>query len=329
MKKFLILGSNSFSGSNFINFLLKKKCKVVGVSRSKEYKKIYLPYKKSSNLKNYTFYKLNINNNLEKLDIIIKNFKPNYIVNYIAQGMVAQSWINPEDWYETNIVGQIKLYKIFSRFKFIKKIIHVTTPEVYGSTKFKIKENFKFNPSTPYAISRATTDIHLKKYYENFKLPIIFTRTANIYGPHQQLYRIIPKALLSSRLKKKFDLHGGGRSKRSFIFADDASAATYVIAIKGKLGNTYHISSNKIMSIKDLVKKVSILTKIKFNKLVHITEDRVGKDNSYNLNSKKIRKELKWNDEVSINEGLKKTLSWIDSNFRTLKKEKLNYIHKK
>ena len=329
MKKFLILGSNSFSGSNFINFLLSKKCRIIGISRSKEYKKIYLPYKNSSNLKNYKFYKVDINKKLKKLNLIVRNFKPDYIVNYIAQGMVAESWIRPEDWYKTNILAQVNLYKELSQFKFIKKFIHVTTPEVYGSTKYKIKENFKFNPSTPYAISRAATDVHLKKYYENFKLPVIFTRTANIYGPYQQLYRIVPKALLSAKLKKKINLHGGGKSKRSFIFADDASAAMYLISIKGKIGSTYHISSNKTISIKDLVKKISVLTKIKFNNLVNISADRIGKDNYYNLSSKKIRKDLNWKDKVNIDTGLKKTLKWIDDNFIKLKKEKLNYIHKK
>ena len=79
--------------------------------------------------------------------------------------MVAESWNNPGDWYKTNVLSQVNLYKELSKFKFIKKIIHVTTPEVYGSSKLKLKENFNFNPSTPYAISRATTDIHLKKYF--------------------------------------------------------------------------------------------------------------------------------------------------------------------
>lgn len=328
-KKYLVLGSNSFSGSNFINFLLKKNCKVVGVSRSKEYKKVYLPYKNSHNLHNFKFFKININNDLNRLKLILKDFRPNYVVNYMAQGMVAESWIDPEDWYNTNIVAQVRLYKEMSKFKFIRKFVHVSTPEVYGSSRLKIKESFKFNPSTPYAISRATTDIHLKKYFENFKLPIIFTRTSNIYGPYQQLYRIIPKALLSARLNKKINLHGGGTSKRSFIYADDASSATYKISIKGNIGKTYHISTNKIISIKDLVKKIGTFTKKNFNNLVNISKDRIGKDDTYNLSSKKIRKELNWKPVINIDEGIKKTLNWIDDNYAILKKEKTNYIHKK
>ena len=328
-KKFLVLGSNSFSGSNLINFLLERNCKVVGASRSSEYKKVYLPYKNSLNIKNFKFYKININTNLKKLQLIVKNFKPQYIINYIAQGMVSESWINPEDWYNTNVVSQVKLYKELSKFKFIKKFVHVTTPEVYGSVPGKINENFNFNPSTQYAISRATTDLHLNKYFKNFKLPVVFTRTSNVYGPHQQLYRIVPKALLYVRLNKKIDLHGGGTSKRSFIFIDDASAATYLVSTKGKIGNTYHISTDQIISIKNLVKKVSKITKANFNNLTNMTKDRIGKDNLYNLNSTKIKKELKWKAKINIDIGLRKTLQWIDNNFANLSKEKINYIHKK
>ena len=130
-------------------------------------------------------------------------------------------------------------------------------------------------------------------------------------------------------MKKKINLHGGGISKRSFIFIDDASAATYLISTKGKIGNTYHISTKKIISIKNLVKKISKMTKKNFYSLVNISKDRIGKDDYYNLNSNKIRKELNWRVKVDIDDGLKRTLKWIDNNFAKLKREKLNYIHKK
>ena len=171
--------------------------------------------------------------------------------------------------------------------------------------------------------------MHLKKYYEKFKLPIIFTRTANVYGPCQQLYRIVPKAILSARLKKKINLDGGGVSRRSFVYIDDASTATYLISIKGKIGSTYHISTNKIISVKELIKRISKITEIKFKKLVNIGQERIGKDNSYNLSSKKIRKELNWKPKTNLNKGLTETMKWIDANINFLKHQKLNYIHKK
>ena len=329
-KRFLIIGSNSFSGSNIINFLLSKNHQVIGVSRSNEIEKEFLNYKQNKNIKKFKFYKIDINKHSQriKLNKIISKFKPNVVINYLAQGMVEQSWINPEDWYQTNIVSQTIFYKNIQKFRFINRIIHVTTPEVYGSNYKKIKENTKFNPSTPYAISRAAMDLHLLSLYKNFHLPIILTRTSNIYGPGQQLYRIIPKAFICSKKKIKLNLHGGGNSIRSFIFMDDASEATYILSQKGKIGETYHISNNEFISIKKLVLKISKMQNISFKKLCHNEADRVGKDKVYKLNFDKLKK-LNWKPKVKLNKGLSITKKWIDNNFNILKKKELHYKHKK
>ncbi len=326
--KYLVIGSNSFSGSNFINFLLNKNHKVVGVSRSTEIKKEFLIYKKNQNIQNFKFYKINLNRDLKKLFNIINKYKPDIVVNYAAQGMVAQSWKSPEDWYQTNLVSQSIFYRKIQEIKFIKKIIHVSTPEVYGNTPKLIKPNYNFNPSTPYAISRAAMDLHLFNLYKYFKLPIIFTRTANVYGPGQQLYRIVTKTIMSIKKRKYIYLHGGGKSLRSFIFVDDASEATYIISRKGKIGSTYHISGKNFISIKSLVKKIFNLSKLDFNKFCKIEVDRIGKDHSYKLNQQKTFK-LNWKPRTDIDTGLLKTFNWVENNFKSLKKLKLEYNHKK
>ena len=123
-------------------------------------------YSKNKNINNFKFYKLDINKDLNKICTLIKKQKPEYIINFAAQGMVNESWDKPEDWYNTNIVAQTKLYKIL-KGKFLKKIIHVTTPEVYGDKSSIINEEASFNPSTPYAISRMALDFHLKLYFAN------------------------------------------------------------------------------------------------------------------------------------------------------------------
>ncbi len=326
--KYLVIGSNSFSGSNFINFLLNKNHKVVGVSRSTEIKKEFLIYKKNQNIQNFKFYKINLNRDLKKLFNIINKFKPDIVVNYAAQGMVAQSWKSPEDWYQTNLVSQSIFYRKIQEIKFIKKIIHVSTPEVYGNTPKLIKPNYNFNPSTPYAISRAAMDLHLFNLYKYFKLPIIFTRTANVYGPGQQLYRIVTKTIMSIKKRKYIYLHGGGKSLRSFIFVDDASEATYIISKKGKIGSTYHISGKNFISIKSLVKKIFNLSNLDFKKFCKIEVDRIGKDHSYKLNQQKTFK-LNWKPRTDIDTGLLKTFNWVENNFKSLKKLKLEYKHKK
>lgn len=327
-KRFLVIGSNSFSGAQFVKFLLEKGNEVVGVSRSNELNDVYLPYKWKPTVGNFSFYKIDINHQLDELIKILNEFKPDYIVNFAAQGMVAQSWETPQDWYQTNVVGQVKLHDQLRKLKFLNKYIHVSTPEAYGSTDGWIKENFNFSPSTPYAVSRAACDLHLMSFFKAYNFPVLFTRAANVYGPGQQLYRIIPRTMLYARLGKRMKLHGGGLSIRSFIHMDDVSSATYNIALSGKVGESYHISTNDTISIKGLVEKICELTNIKFNDLVEVTEDRLGKDQAYLLDSNKLRNDLKWVDNVNLENGLIDTLNWVDKNLDELKNLPADYIHK-
>jgi dTDP-glucose 4,6-dehydratase len=212
--------------------------------------------------------------------------------------------------------------------KFIKKYVHVTTPEVYGSTDGWIKENFVFAPSTPYAVSRAACDLHLMSFFKAYQFPVVFTRAANVYGPGQQLYRIIPRTMLYARLGKKMNLHGGGSSIRSFIHMDDVSMATLKIATEGNPGESYHISTNDTVSIRGLVEKICDLTKTSFSDLVNVSDDRLGKDQAYLLDSNKLRNDFSWQNEINLEEGLKDTLSWVDNNLDLLKKLPADYVHK-
>jgi dTDP-glucose 4,6-dehydratase len=327
--KFLVIGSNSFSGSQFIKFLIENDNNVIGVSRSEEINDVYLPYKWSYNNSNFKFYCIDINHQLSELIEIINEFKPEYIINFAAQGMVAQSWETPQHWYQTNVVGQVKLHDHLRKLSFLKKYVHVTTPEAYGSTDGWIKESFNFAPSTPYAVSRASCDLHLMSFFKAYQFPVVFTRAANVYGPGQQLYRIIPRTLLYARLGKKMQLHGGGKSVRSFIHMDDVSDATYKIALGGIPGESYHISAKDTISIRHLVEEICSLTNVNFHDIVEVTEDRLGKDQAYLLDSSKVKQKLKWTDRVNLNQGLRDTLSWVDDNFELLKRLPANYIHKK
>jgi len=325
---FLIIGSNSFSGSQFVKYLLQNDYKVIGISRSEEINDVYLPYKWENLAGNFRFHQIDINHQLAELTDILMDFQPEYIVNFAAQGMVAQSWETPQDWYQTNVVAQVKLHDQLRKLKFIKKYVHVTTPEVYGSTDGWIKENFVFAPSTPYAVSRAACDLHLMSFFKAYQFPVVFTRAANVYGPGQQLYRIIPRTMLYARLGKKMNLHGGGSSIRSFIHMDDVSMATLKIATEGNPGESYHISTNETVSIRGLVEKICGLTNTSFSDLVNVSDDRLGKDQAYLLDSNKLRNDFSWQNEINLEEGLKDTLSWVDNNLDLLKKLPADYVHK-
>ena len=171
--------------------------------------------------------------------------------------------------------------------------------------------------------------MHLLSFYKAYGFPVVFTRAANVYGPGQQLYRIIPRAMLSARLGRKLNLHGGGVSVRSFIHMEDVSSATYKISLQGNTGETYHISTNQTVSIRILVEKICEMTNIEFSDLVEETEDRLGKDQSYLLNSNKLRDNFAWTDNINLDTGLNQTLSWVDQNISILKSMPMDYEHKK
>ena len=336
-KKFLVIGSNSFSGSHCVAELLKKGFEVLGISRSEELNPVFLPYfwnykdkEYQALLKtNFQFHQINLNNDLEKLMELIYLFKPTHVVNFAAQGMVAESWQNPTHWYKTNVLTQVAFHDELRKCAFLEKYVHITTPEVYGSTDGGwIDEETPFAPSTPYAVSRAACDLHLKSFHKAYDFPVVFTRAANVFGPGQQLYRIIPRAMLSARTGKRFQLHGGGISQRSFIHINDVIQATIQLSLNAKPGTTWHLSTKESISIKQLVEEICSLTKINFDSIVDITEDRLGKDQNYLLNSNAIRSNFNWKENITFSEGLKETLEWIDANLELLSKLPWNYIHK-
>ena len=325
----LVLASNSFSGSSFVDHLLTAGFKVIGVSRSVEISPVFSLYKNNKNFKNFTFKQVDLNSDINSIAEIVSKHQVEFIFNFAAQSMVAQSWDAPEDWYQTNIVSLSLLGNLLIKEKSIKKFVHFTTPEVYGSTSGWLKESFDFAPSTPYAISRAAGDWHLKAFFENYGFPVIFTRAANVYGPGQQLYRIIPKTILSALTGKKLSLHGGGKSIRSFIHINDVSTALTSIMNTGEIGQSYHISTNEMISIFDLVQELASLLGVEVDELIEQGPERAGKDFAYQLSSEKIRTELGWCDQVTLGKGLEDTLAWAKSNLDTLKALPDTYEHKR
>ena len=105
--RFLVIGSNSFSGAQFVKYLIQSGNEVIGVSRSAELNSVFLPYKWNPGGSKFVFFQIDLNHQLDELLDVINQYKPAYIINFAAQGMVAQSWETPQDWYQTNVVGQV------------------------------------------------------------------------------------------------------------------------------------------------------------------------------------------------------------------------------
>jgi len=329
MDRFLVIGSNSFSGAQFCKMLLKMDYHVFAVSRSPENDTVFNPYRWSDNTpKNFQFQILDINSDLIDLKSILHRFQPHYIVNFAAQSMVAQSWDFPEHWINTNVIAITNIVSLLKDYDQLEKFIQITTPEVYGSTSVKIKEETMLQPSTPYAVSRAAGDMMLKIYHEQFGLPVNFTRAANVYGPGQQLYRIIPRTILACFTGQRLVLEGGGLSKRSFIHIDDVSSATLAIAQSEFNGETFHISTEEFVSIRALVEKIIDMIGVNFEDVVTLGSERLGKDQAYFLDSQKVRKSLGWKDKITLEQGLEETIGWVKDNLHALRTKEISYVHK-
>jgi dTDP-glucose 4,6-dehydratase len=309
-RKFLILGSNSFSGATFADYLAEAGFDVLATSRSEEPHEALLPYKWQQRAGRVHFKRIDINTDLESLGALLKAEKPTHVVNFAAQSMVGESWLHPDHWMMTNVVSTVRLHELLRTYDHLERYVHVTTPEVYGSTEGWVREDAPFNPSTPYAVSRAAGDMSLKTYFANYRFPVVFTRAANVYGPGQQLYRIVPRTILAAMGGGKLRLDGGGKSVRAFIHIADVSDATFKIAENGKLGETYHISGYELVSIRTLVETILIRLSKRFEDCVDIGPERPGKDNAYMLDSVKLRTELGWRDRISLVQGIDDVITW-------------------
>lgn len=322
-----VIGSNSFSGSSFCHYLLERGYSVIGISRSSQSCEALSPHQWDKG-SSFDFHQLDLNNDLDKIDGLLDRIKPAYIYNFAAQSMVGQSWDYPEHWFMTNVVSTVKLHNLLRHKDYLDRYIHVSTPEVYGSCNGYVDEHRSFNPSTPYAVSRSAADMSLKTFFDVHQFPVLTTRAANVYGEGQPLYRIIPKTILSIMQGIKLPLHGGGHSERSFIHIDDVSSATLAIALSGKIGDTYHISTKETVSIRQLVEKICNRLGADFSQAVDIVDDRPGKDAAYLLDTTKLRTELNWQDTIDLETGLERTVRWAEKYYQSLLHEPMNYIHK-
>lgn len=326
----LVIGSNSFTGAHFVNtFLSQTAGQIIGVSRSEEYDATFLPYSRNPRAADFSFHQLDVNKNLNEILDLCDEHRPAYVANFSAQGEVRNSWRFPDHWFETNCMAVVRLTNELSKRNYLKKYITSSTPEVYGSTTQGIVENHHYYPSTPYAASKLAGDLHLITLFKHCGFPVVFTRAANVYGIHQQLYRIIPRTIIYLKMGKTLELHGQGRSLRSFVHIRDVADATLLGLEKGEPGNVYHIApTTEPSSIRSLVESICTDMGYPFEDCVKLVDKNFGQDAMYSLNTNKIRGELGWDPKVSLDKGISEMIDWINEDWDKIKNLPLEYIHK-
>ena len=328
LKKILILGSNSFSGNHLVGYLLKKQFAVIGCSQSDQLDQKFNALNQLPNKlkQKYKFKKININKDFIKLKNLILKHKPKIIIDFLGQGMVAESWYYPHLTFNTNVLSKIELYNFLIKQKFLKKYIKISTPEVFGSANITNSNFKKYNPSTPYALSHSTIENYLLLLFKQFSFPVIISRFANFYGPYQKLYRVIPRAIHKASMKRKFLLHGGGRSRRSFIYSEDFCEGIYKLIKKAKIGKCYQFSSKEYFSIRKIVEMIYLRKNLNPKKYIINVKDRLGKDKDYRIYDNDTRKKLQWKNKISIYNGINEVIKWYDKykNRFNQKDEKFN-----
>ena len=327
--KYLILGSGSFAGQLIFAEYLKRNYDVYGFNRSRVKDHYQWPWikKYKSDLGN-RWYEYNLTSDVEEMINHINRLKPNFIIDFMGQGMVAPSWQKPEVWYTTNIAIKARLMNALKDSSFLQKYIRIGTPEVFGSNKNFIKEDECFNPSTPYAVSHAAIDFNLRCLYKQYDFPYLIGRFANFYGVGQQLYRIIPRLFLSCRSEKNFILDGKGESRRSFIFSNDIISAIDSMVKFNGIGQEFNFSSNEEISIISLVNKICNLTNVDKSRILKFGPERPGKDRYYRLDITKSKNVLNWEPEFFLEEGLHIINKWISENIENLSYKSWTYEHK-
>jgi dTDP-glucose 4,6-dehydratase len=327
--KVVVFGANSFSGQDFVDLLLDSpNYEVLGVSRSAERSGLFLRYKQRADLANYRYFPLDMNRDMPEILSLLDAERPEYIVNFAAQSEVAPSWEHPEHWFETNTVALAKLVNHLRRQDYLKRYLHVSSPEAYGSCVGRVLDDAPLNPSTPYAASKAAADMLLSVYCKQYQFPLMTVRATNVYGARQQLFKIIPRSVIYIKLGKKIELHGGGTAVKSYIHIRDVSRGELAILEKGEIGKIYNISPDAGVAVRDVVGTIARRMNVPFEKAVDIVAERPGQDAAYVIDSTRARTELGWAPRISIEQGLGEVIEWVETNWEEIRKQPLGYEHK-
>jgi len=316
MKKIIVTGGAGFIGSNLVKFLLKKKYFVINIDNLSYSANPYNLRKVKRN-RNYKFYKLDINNK-NKVYKILNKYKPIGIFNLAAETHVDRSIDDPKNFIFSNILGVFNLLQVLKKYlsknKKKIKLIHISTDEVYGNIKKgkRSDEKYPYDPSSPYSASKASGDHLIRSFIKTYNLPGIISNCCNNYGPNQFPEKLIPKLIYNIIKNRPLPIYGKGKNSREWIYVEDHCEALLKIFNKGKIGESYNIGTNQNTQNIDIAKK--LLQMVKSKSKIKYVKDRPAHDFRYALNSKKIKKELKWEPKINLSKGLKNTFNWYLNN---------------
>ncbi len=264
------------------------------------------------------------------IDNILQTENIKIIAHFAAESHVDRSILEPDAFMKTNVMGTFTLLEAFRQYypqlKDKKALfLHVSTDEVYGSLTTEesaFTESTPYKPNSPYSASKAGSDHLVRAYYHTYKLPTIITNCSNNYGPYQFPEKLIPLMCINMLLGKSLPVYGDGGNIRDWLYVEDHCSALDIIIQQGKSGETYNIGGNNEVKNIDLVYNLcGIMNELGGNlpikpteELITFVKDRPGHDRRYAINSNKLQTELGWKPQITVNEGLRKTVNWYLNN---------------
>ena len=303
--KLLVTGGLGFIASNFILKLLERNAIEITNIDAELYGSNHRNLSKVKNLDRYHFVKGNISNK-KFMEEQIK--KCDAVVNFAAESHVDRSINDANPFLVSNIRGAFTILDITTKQK--KRMIQISTDEVFGSLlDGTADEQSKFNPSSPYAATKAAAELLINSYYTTFHSDVIITRCTNNFGPRQFVEKLIPKIIILANKNLKIPIYGEGKNIRDWIFVDDHCSAIEMALFSGKSGESYNVSADNEINNLTIVKKILKIMD-KSEDLIQFVEDRPGHDFRYSMTSKKISNELDWKVNTTFDKGLEKTIQW-------------------
>lgn len=310
-KRYAVLGGGGSFGIHTSKYLLEQPEteRVIAIGRAAA-KPEPFTLRVGDGDKRYSYHAYHVTHELDLLMELLDREKPNVIVCYAAQGEGAASWKNWWRYFETNSMALARLAETLARRDYLERFIQIGTSELYGSVETATPEDAPIRSSSPYSASKAAFDLCLIAVHQNLKFPMNIIRPSNAYCPGQLLHRVIPKAVVHGLTGQKVPLHGGGRAEKSYIHARDLARAIHLVAQKAPLGAVYNAGPPQPISIRNLLETVAKVMQLRFEDLVEVTGERLGQDLRYWLDSSAIKRDVGWEPQISLEEGIQDMVDW-------------------
>ncbi|GAE30923.1 dTDP-glucose 4,6-dehydratase [Halalkalibacter hemicellulosilyticus] len=309
----LVTGGAGFIGSHFIRLMLEKEDVSITNIDALTYAGHISNTEDFLANKNYRFIQADLTNAIEVDRVFEQQY--DWIVHFAAESHVDRSINDATIFLDTNIKGTHNLLEKVRTGR-AKKMIHVSTDEVYGSLQQGDKpftEKHPLSPNNPYSASKAGADLLVRSYFKTYGIPVMITRCSNNYGPNQHPEKLIPKVIQCALHDQSIPLYGDGLNVRDWLYVEDHCRAIERVMKRGQYGEVYNVGGRNERSNKEVIKAILHFLG-KDEHLITYVQDRQGHDRRYAIDQTKIQTELQWEPTYSFSEGLQKTINWYAQN---------------